>query len=412
MTQRCNSIEFFRLLIGFLEKNRETFGGDLKELIAQSSNAFLLSLFEKNSALDSGKKTMTLSLQFKNSLDELMKTLTACNPYFVRCIKPNDLKKPNMFDNELCVRQLRYCGMIETARIRALGYPIRHTFKEFVQRYRLLMPSITQSIEINRNYRDLSKKMCANLLKFNPHYQLGQTMVFLKYDQDAFLETEREKAYLKHVIILQRFSRRVLLRIWLNRRKKAAIVIQSNWRRYQANQRIQKLRDAIERLQARIKSRQQAQAYEKYTKNIIRIQSFCRGYLARKSYSIRKVQIQKQKYEEKIHRRRIEAMKPIKRPAPRQPPRVDLNNKKNEMKVCEERLKNNDEIEATQIIDDVFEFLQHTDDDMNLTQKRTSNVSKMILNFEAESRIKKAIPTKLLSRPVNFYSYENFESRL
>lgn len=396
-----------------MEKNRDTFGADLKELIAQSSNAFLLSLFEKNSALDSGKKTMTLSLQFKNSLDELMKTLTACNPYFVRCIKPNDFKKPNMFDDELCVRQLRYTGMLETARIRALGYPIRHTFKEFVQRYRLLMPFIVQPVDHRTNNRDLCKKMCANLLKFNPHYQLGQTKVFLKYDQDAFLETERERAYLKHVIILQRFVRRALLKIWLDRRRRAAVVIQSNWRRYQKRQTFLKLRDAIERLQARIRSRQQTHVYEKYTKNIIRIQSLCRGWLARKAYTIRKVQIQKQKYEEEIQRRQIDAMKAVKRPAPRPPTRIEVKNKKNENQSIQEGKNKDYEIEANKIIDDVFEFLQHAaDDNVDLAQKRTSNVSKMILNFEAESRVKKSIPTKLLSRPVNFYSYENFESRL
>lgn len=402
----------FLFSLGFLEKNRDTFGADLKELVAQSSNAFLLSLFEKNSALDSGKKTMTLSLQFKNSLDELMKTLTACNPYFVRCIKPNDFKKPNMFDNDLCVRQLRYTGMLETARIRALGYPIRHTFQEFVQRYRLLMPLIAQSSEINVNYRDLCKKMCANLLKFNPHYQLGQTKVFLKYDQDAFLETEREKAYLKHVIILQRFTRRVLLKIWLNRRRRAAVVIQSHWRKYRARKNFLRLRDAIERLQARIRSRKQAYRYEKYNKHIIRIQSLCRGYLARKAYTIRKVQIQKQKYEEEIRHRQSEALKAVKRQAPRPPSRVEINNKKNEVS-NDQCMKNDYETEATKIIDDVFEFLQHAaDDNVDLEQKRTSNVSKMILNFEAESRIKKSIPTKLLSRPVNFYSYEDYESRL
>lgn len=405
------SIIFILYSIGFLEKNRDTFGADLKELVAQSSNAFLLSLFEKNSALDSGKKTMTLSLQFKNSLDELMKTLTACNPYFVRCIKPNDFKKPNNFDNELCVRQLRYTGMLETARIRAMGYPIRHSFMEFVQRYRVLMPSIAQSTEISANYRDLCKKMCANLLKFNPHYQLGHTKVFLKYDQDAFLETEREKAYLKHVIILQRFTRRVLLKIWLDRRKRAAIVIQSNWRRHRARLNFLRLRDAIERLQARIRSRQQARAYERYNKHIITIQSLCRGYLARKAYTIRKVQIQKQKYEEEIRRRQMEAMKAVKRPAPRPPSRVEINNKKNERHV-DDQMNKNYEVEANKIIDDVFDFLEHAADESDLSQKRTSNVSKMILNFEAESRIKKTIPTKLLSRPVNFYSYDGFDSRL
>ena len=38
------------------------------------------------------KKSPTLGAQFKKSLDLLMKTLSACNPFFVRCIKPNELK--------------------------------------------------------------------------------------------------------------------------------------------------------------------------------------------------------------------------------------------------------------------------------------------------------------------------------
>ena len=55
-----------------------------------------------------------------------------------------------IFDRELCIRQLRYSGMMETIRIRRAGYPIRYTFAEFVERYRVLMPGIKPAhIQVN-----------------------------------------------------------------------------------------------------------------------------------------------------------------------------------------------------------------------------------------------------------------------
>lgn len=81
---------------GFLEKNRDSFNMDLKELVLKSSNKFLVNLFLTDDVLDTTKKSVTLSLQFRNSLELLMKTLLACQPSFVRCIKPNELQKPHV----------------------------------------------------------------------------------------------------------------------------------------------------------------------------------------------------------------------------------------------------------------------------------------------------------------------------
>lgn len=44
-----------------------------------------------------------------------------------------------MFDRELCMRQLRYSGMMGTIHVRKLGYLIRHSFTEFLKRYRVLL---------------------------------------------------------------------------------------------------------------------------------------------------------------------------------------------------------------------------------------------------------------------------------
>jgi myosin-7 len=122
-----------------------------------TSNRFLRDLFAEEIRMGSEtrKRAPTLSAQFKKSLDLLMKTLAACQPFFIRCVKPNEAKKPMVFDRELCCRQLRYSGMMETIRIRRAGYPIRHTFREFVDRYRFLINGIPPAHKVSEE-RDVS----------------------------------------------------------------------------------------------------------------------------------------------------------------------------------------------------------------------------------------------------------------
>ena len=47
------------------------------------------------------------------------------NCLFFRCIKPNDEKSAFVFDPKRAVQQLRACGVLETVRISAAGYPSR-----------------------------------------------------------------------------------------------------------------------------------------------------------------------------------------------------------------------------------------------------------------------------------------------
>jgi myosin-5 len=54
-----------------------------------------------------------------------MSTLNSTTPHYVRCIKPNDDKAAFVFDNKRAVQQLRACGVLETVRISAAGFPSR-----------------------------------------------------------------------------------------------------------------------------------------------------------------------------------------------------------------------------------------------------------------------------------------------
>ncbi len=75
-------------------------------------------------------------------------------------------------------RQLRYSGMMETISIRRKGYPIRHLFRDFVDRYRLLASGIGPSHR-EGDCRAAADKICKTAL-VNQDYQIGRTKVFLK----------------------------------------------------------------------------------------------------------------------------------------------------------------------------------------------------------------------------------------
>ena len=81
------------------------------------------------------ERNLNMFLISQNSLAELMEKVNSSKPHFIRCIKPNGDKAPNSFTSVYVERQLRYTGVMETARIRQLGFPTRLTFSGFCRRY-------------------------------------------------------------------------------------------------------------------------------------------------------------------------------------------------------------------------------------------------------------------------------------
>ncbi|KAL3319640.1 hypothetical protein Ciccas_001677 [Cichlidogyrus casuarinus] len=150
-------------VLGFLEKSRDIFSADLALLMSKSESVFISKLFEEklSKKKELRKLAPSLGLQFKRSLGRLMTTLMRCTPFFVRCVKPNEFKSPNLFDHELCARQLRYAGMMETIRIRKSGFPIRHAFADFVRRYRVVLIHaniLARKVTLKCGFKDANRK--------------------------------------------------------------------------------------------------------------------------------------------------------------------------------------------------------------------------------------------------------------
>lgn len=77
----------------------------------------------------------SVSSQFKDSLGQLMETIGGTYPHYIRCIKPNPFKQPNIFMKKMVLSQCRCSGVMESIRICLEGYPTKKLYGEFFDRY-------------------------------------------------------------------------------------------------------------------------------------------------------------------------------------------------------------------------------------------------------------------------------------
>ncbi|KAG8575715.1 hypothetical protein GDO81_009651 [Engystomops pustulosus] len=294
---------------GFLEKNKDTvFEDQVKVLRASKKFKLLTELFQDDehalsptSAAPTGRTLLsrtglrkpkpeqaskehkkTVGHQFRNSLHLLMETLNATTPHYVRCIKPNDFKYPFTFDSKRAVQQLRACGVLETIRISAAGFPSRWTYQEFFSRYRVLM----KQKDVLSDRRQTCKNVLEKLILDQDKYQFGKTKIFFRAGQVAYLEKIRADKLRMACIRIQKTIRGWLLRKKYLRMKKAAICIQRYVRGYQARcfaQFLRRTRAAIiiQKFQRMYVVRQKYRHIQSVT---LSLQTYLRGYAARKRY--------------------------------------------------------------------------------------------------------------------------------
>ncbi|XP_029109170.1 unconventional myosin-Va-like isoform X1 [Scleropages formosus] len=321
---------------GFLEKNKDTVNEEQIHVLKGSKFDLLVELFQDEdkatspSGASSGGRTRlsirpehtlrgqankehkkTVSLQFRNSLQLLMETLNVTTPHYVRCIKPNDFKFPFTFDPRRAVQQLRACGVLETIRISAAGFPSRWTYQEFFSRYRVLMKQKDVLPEKKLTCKNLLEKLvkvtghefleasfqpalfCTkqnfvshSCLQDEDKYQFGKTKIFFRAGQVAYLEKLRADKLRAACIRIQK-----TIRCWLARKKylrmrAAAINIQRHVRGYQARCLANFLRCTraaiiIQKYQRMFVERRR---YKQQQAAALIIQCILRAYMARQHY--------------------------------------------------------------------------------------------------------------------------------
>ncbi|XP_055602318.1 unconventional myosin-Va isoform X2 [Uranotaenia lowii] len=303
---------------GFLEKNRDTVSKELVNVLRISDMKLCHKLMNaqdeassesvesprggagvkvvisasRAQPADKRKKPMTqkqqrktVGSQFRESLTLLITTLHNTTPHYVRCIKPNEEKAAFKWEAPKIVQQLRACGVLETVRISAAGFPSRWVYEDFYERYRLLCKRV-QIVDWNE------KATCTNIVRnwlTDPDkYRLGKTQIFFRAGQVAYLEQLRGDVRKKHIILVQSLIRRFICRKKYLRLKRTALGLQRHARGMLARKKAEDLRRnrAAITIQRYVRGWLKRVKYQRVRKSVLGIQTYARGLLARQKFKM------------------------------------------------------------------------------------------------------------------------------
>lgn len=169
------------------------------------------------------QQKQTVGSQFRDSLSQLISTLHSTTPHYVRCIKPNENKKPFDWDARKIVQQLRACGVLETVRISAAGFPSRWKYDDFYDRYRLLCK---RADIVDWNVKATCTNIVRNWLSDDDKFRFGHTQIFFRAGQVAYLEQLRTDLRKKYIIRIQSAIRRFICRRKYMRIRAAVVGLQ------------------------------------------------------------------------------------------------------------------------------------------------------------------------------------------
>uniref|UniRef100_A0A3Q2PGA4 Myosin IH n=1 Tax=Fundulus heteroclitus TaxID=8078 RepID=A0A3Q2PGA4_FUNHE len=200
----------------------------LHKVMQHSKNGIIKHCFP-SSEPDTKKRPETVVTQFKNSLVGLTEILMSKEPWYVRCIKPNEAKQPARFDDVLVRHQVKYLGLMEHLRVRRAGFAYRRKYEIFLQRYKALCPDTWP------NWKGTPAEGVRCLIKHlgykTDEYKFGRTKIFIRHPRTLFA-TEDAFQVCKHQLAtrIQAKYKGWRVKEGYLKQKEAATKIENCWR--------------------------------------------------------------------------------------------------------------------------------------------------------------------------------------
>ncbi|VDN05654.1 unnamed protein product [Thelazia callipaeda] len=212
----------------FLEKNKDPLNDSAVAVLKHcKGNQLLLDIWADyqtqeeaaeaaKAGIEGGRKKgksasfMTVSMMYRESLNNLMHMLYQTHPHFIRCIIPNEKKASGIIDSALVLNQLTCNGVLEGIRICRKGYPNRMLYPDFKHRYAILAADAAKSTDEKVASVGITDSLCNNGNLKDEEFKLGSTKIFFKAGILARLEDLRDEALR---VVMTNFQAKV--RSWL-----------------------------------------------------------------------------------------------------------------------------------------------------------------------------------------------------
>ncbi|GMF23390.1 unnamed protein product [Phytophthora fragariaefolia] len=161
----------------FVEKNTDALPADASSILSSSDNDVVVAIGsdenvdsgDENGATGRRRYSMlrapSVSAQFKSQLDRLVDQIGRTEAHYVRCLKPNEVKKPGIFDRERMVEQMRSVGVLEAVRIARYGYSVRLAHASFIELFSGFKCFLsTRDRAVKMNNHDLAQALVTVLM--------------------------------------------------------------------------------------------------------------------------------------------------------------------------------------------------------------------------------------------------------
>ncbi|XP_059485093.1 unconventional myosin-Ia-like isoform X6 [Neocloeon triangulifer] len=227
---------------GFVEKNNDTLPLDLSLAMFRCEHPLLKNLFpEGNPKRTTLKRAASAGTQFKISVGALMGNLQSKTPHFIRCIKPNELKQPRIFENALVQHQVRYLCLVQTIKVRKTSFAHSESYESFLHRYKMLSPHTWPC------WRGSAVEGASYLLRdlplSSPHFAFGRTKIFIRSERTVSeLEEFRRQRLEDLAASVQKMWRGYRCRQRYLLMRQSQIVIASAWRSWRAREEYRELK--------------------------------------------------------------------------------------------------------------------------------------------------------------------------